>query len=530
MPKLDPKVAAVGVGALGLAGYFLFRRGRAASFTPETREEAVFVTREGRQAAPGVQRRGGTAVAPTSSIGFDPNRDNIEANLPPMFAARTVKNCWAVADAAFPWKGPNNREMTTFGVDRLGPGRARAQTVTKGGGSGAKTIECHPAYAARIGTECGRWPPASDETNHFKADGRRAGQRAVIRDAHEHDWHWTRGNPDYPIIAPNWSCGTGWDAGFEYNFGRNNVNCQRRMQRRMLGDLANQIGLWPCDPGLWEAYGSRMLDIPDTEYAAPTRGSGGLPGERIYSKLGNVERIKQDNITGWQDTDGTVWVLSTESRNWRHISDADSNIGYFVSVRGKTAVNLRTMKGITNARDLNPRWKHYDVGDIPVGRNPWEFGPYQALNQGRRWTGRAPFSGYVVDYRPGALMTQCAPRSNITNTRFCLDYNNGVLRTDTGGIVPYANFGDVRITRAISLGVRQSYSILGGSPQVGYNNEPRTSRDREYRWPLISYGCRVPFRAPKSVQNAMPYAFAAPVFLHRWVNKTFIPRKFSGDR
>jgi len=485
----------------------LFRRGQISTYTPETREETVFLARESRQAAPGVQTRNGSAIQPTGSSGFEPDTDTLECNLPPLFAARTVKNCWAVASSDYPWKGPNNVEMTTFGVDRIQPSSATAKLVTQGPGrSGDRLISVDGAFII-------------PKPNAEQMRAARGVKNTAIAFNHSRDWHWTRSNPNYPIIAPNWSCGSGWNAGQEFDFGRDNANCKRLMNRRLRRN--SQIGMWPCDPDLWPVFGDNRLRIPDTEYSAPSQGSGGLPAERNYPALKSRHRAKAGGITGWQDEDGTIWILSTESTNWRHISDESRHIAYFVSAKGKTAVDLRTMRGVTRADSLRPRWKTHPNGKIPMGRNPWDFGPYAALNTASRWTGGGQWPGYVVDYRRTAL-NQCAPRTLLYNEEWC-----------TGNrYIPYADYGGLRRDDCVDLLSHPNvpeFMLRGILGRCGFNNPPQTRSGRAYAWPVVSYGCRVPFQTPAGPLNAMPYDFAAPVFLQTWVNKLFVRRRFKGD-
>lgn len=84
--------------------------------------------------------------------------------------------------------------------------------------------------------------------------------------------------------------------------------------------------------------------------------------------------------------EGTAWLVTSEARTWSEIHDANPDVVYLVSVRGRAAYHIPTGRNVA-PNDWQPRW---NGEPCPPNPNPWDVEPWRGWMMGRGKRGQTP--------------------------------------------------------------------------------------------------------------------------------------------
>lgn len=134
----------------------------------------------------------------------------------------------------------------------------------------------------------------------------------------------------------------------------------------------------------------KRRNVPDVEFApGDTDWSGGTAGEQIQ-------------VRGFVH-DGVAWIVSTKTRNFRALTDANRDVVYLVSTIGRAAYNARLGR-LLEGHEWRPLYKGKPVEISP---NPWAVHPWSKWIRQGYPGGRQPplqadqayrIDGYEVDF------------------------------------------------------------------------------------------------------------------------------------
>ncbi len=299
-----------------------------------------------------------------------------------------------------------------------------------------------------------------------------------------------------PIVAKSWSCGA------NERTGTNNVNCRSRRKSSADG---GGLGLYPMDISVHAKWRNQAEEgVPLIEYAGDA--GEALSGQRKYTNLPSYKRMSGQGKTGFLARDGRLWIRTVDSVNFRHISDEDPDVEYFVAgvgrMGGVTARRVSNGKSVAR-EDFRPRWKQLSYNDcrqlLRVQQlekvDPWSIpeSPWAALDQ--MGNGSWSFGGenFELDFR-------AARRLNPTFR--ALVQSNPVLITEVRS-------GDIVMPDFVSF---RNDGLVG-----------------DWNWPVINYGLVNPYAGTPGQPNAMPVDFGAPVILNYFADMPYVRLKFSGD-
>ena len=298
------------------------------------------------------------------------------------------------------------------------------------------------------------------------------------------------------IVARSWSCSPNFTA------GRNNDNCRAVQPTRP--DL---LGFKPIEAEydeLWAA--GKGSKVPFIEWNEP----GGSGDETQASIFPGIDTKRATDKAGFISDEGRLWIYGGASRNFGMIQDADKDVKYLYSVRGnrgaRTAVRVGPGGSVTYVKpaDLKPVWVSegtsrsqpalthrefvsFRVNDLEAKNDPWLHEPFKTIDEAGRFEGSFGGRNWDIDYR-------IMDRGNPQFRRLIADVNERYRGAYGGG------------SGRVLLSYRNAYLWRNrSSPASGKIN-----------WPVVNYGLINPFMGVYGEPNALPFDFAAPVWINKW--------------
>ncbi len=329
--------------------------------------------------------------------------------------------------------------------------------------------------------------------------------RRVSRDTNS-GWAWNQAafgrgsgfdNNGAAIVARSWSCSPNFTA------GKNNDNCRAVKPTR-----ADLLGFKPMEADyddLWAA--GKGSEVPFIEWNEPAA-SGDETQASIFP---GIASDRANDKAGFISDEGRLWIYGGASRNFSMIQDADKDVKYLYSARGnrgaRTAVRVGPGGSVTYVEpgDLRPVWVSrgtsrgepalthrefvsFRVNDVEAKNDPWLHEPFLTIDNAGRFEGSFGGKDWDIDYRVGfggspqirRLIEQAKERGIYSGN-------------DSGRVLLFY--------RNVYLGGGRAYGATAG----GTSN-----------WPVVNYGLVNPFRGVFGEPNALPFDFAAPVWINKW--------------